>query len=420
MYSYIRKLLKKIGPGFITGAADDDPSGIGTYFTAGAKFGFGHIWTPFFTFPLMTAVQEICARIGMVTGRGLAGVIRENYSKKLLYFCVVLLVAANTINIGADIGAMANAVGLLLPNQPFGFIAGALTLLIICLEVFISYKTYSRILKIFAFSLLAYWLTAFFVKIDWSVVFTNVIKPQWRWDLDYVMILVGVLGTTISPYLFFWQASEEVEEEIIEGKVTLEQRLGATKIEIKEMREDVVLGMLFSNISMFFIIAVAASTLFANGIFEIGTAEQAALALRPLAGDWAYLLFTFGIIGTGLLAIPVLAGAASYAVTEALKLQGSLALKWNRAKGFYGVILTSTIVGLLINFIGINPMKALLYAAVINGIVSVPLLFVIMKISNDSEVMGEYKNGMIANFLGWAATIAMTVAAVFLLISFLF
>lgn len=419
MLTALKKVFKKIGPGFITGAADDDPSGIGTYSAAGSRFGLGQLWTPLFTFPLMTAVQEICARIGMVTGRGLAGVIRKNYSRKLLYFCVALLIIANTINIGADIGAMASAVGLLAKQTSFAFTAGALTFLILALEIFVPYKIYAKFLRVFAFSLFAYWLTALFIKINWSEVMTRTFWPQWQWNFDYILILVGVFGTTISPYLFFWQASEEVEEEIVEGRNSIKKREGATGEEIKDMREDVFIGMLFSNLSMFFIILVAGSTLFANGILDIQTAEQAASALKPLAGQWAYLLFTFGIIGVGLLGIPVLAGSASYAVSEALKLREGLSLKWSQARGFYAIILLSTLVGLLMNFLGINPMQALLYTAVLNAIIAVPLLFVIMKIGNDKKIMGEFKNGKLANFLGWAATIVMTLGALVLFVSFI-
>ncbi|MFA6533732.1 MAG: divalent metal cation transporter [Patescibacteria group bacterium] len=419
MKEAIKKIFRKIGPGFITGAADDDPSGIGTYSAAGSRFGLGQLWTPLFTFPLMAAVQEICARIGLVTGRGLAGVIRKNYSRKLLFFCVTLLVIANTINIGADIGAMASAVGLLTSRASFAFTAGALTFLILALEIFVPYRVYARFLRIFAFSLFAYWLTALFIKINWTEVATRTFWPQWQWNFDYILILVGVFGTTISPYLFFWQASEEVEEEIIEGRWSIKSRQGATLPEIKDMREDVFIGMLFSNITMFFVILVAGSTLFANGVFNIETAEQAASALKPLAGDWAYLLFTLGIIGVGLLAIPVLAGSAAYAVSEALKLREGLGLKWNQAKGFYAIILLATVVGLGMNFLGINPMQALLYTAVLNAIISVPLLFVIMKVGNDGKIMGEFKNGPLANFLGWAATIVMTLGAVVLFISFI-
>jgi len=417
MLKKIKKFLKKLGPGFITGAADDDPSGIGTYSATGARFGFGQLWTPLFTFPLMAAIQEMCARIGMVTGRGLAGVIRNYYSRKLLYFCVALLVVANTINIGVDIGAMAAAVGLLAPNISFGFVAGFMTFAIIALEIFVPYKTYAKFLRVFSLSLLAYWVVAIFIKVNWLSVVNNFFIPHITWSFDYLLILVGVLGTTISPYLFFWQASEEVEEESLKGKTTIASRQGATKPELKNMRQDVFIGMAFSNITMFFIILATGATLFSAGIFNIDTAEQAAMALRPFAGDWAYLLFTLGIIGVGLLGIPVLAGSASYAVTEAMKLRGSLEMKWDKARVFYGVILLSTVIGLLINFIGINPMKALLYSAVLNGIVAVPLLFVIMKIGNDGRVMGKFTNGKLSNILGGIATVVMTAATGILLLS---
>ncbi len=415
----LKQLLKKLGPGFITGASDDDPSGIGTYAAAGAKFGFGQLWTPLFTFPLMTAVQEMCARIGMVTGRGLAGVIRQHYAKWLLYGCVVLLVLANTINIGADIGAMAAAMGLLVGDTPFAFIAGGLTILIIALEVFVPYHVYAKILRVLAFSLLAYWLAGLTLHLDWREVLSHLAIPRWQSDFDYLLILVGVLGTTISPYLFFWQASEEVEEEVDQGRVTIISRQGATRGEIHDMRQDVTIGMLFSNITMFFILLVSGATLFANGITDIQTAEQAAMALAPFAGHNAFLLFTLGIIGTGLLGIPVLAGSASYALSEALKLKGGLELKWTQARGFYAIIVLSTVVGLLLNFLGVNPMKMLIYTAVINGVVAVPLLVVIMGIANNRRIMGEYANGWLANTLGSITVAVMAAAAVVLGISFI-
>lgn len=410
-----KKILKKLGPGFITGAADDDPSGIGTYSAAGARFGFGQLWTPFFTFPLMTAVQEMCARIGLVTGRGLAGVIRHHYRPWLLYSCVALLVTANTINIGADIGAMAAAVRLLAPDARFAFLAGAITLGILGLEVFVPYRQYARVLRVFALSLLAYWATVVILPLDWGTVGRAIFTPTINWRGDYLLIFVGVLGTTISPYLFFWQASEEVEEEIEEGRATIAARRGATHEEIRDMRQDVTIGMLFSNITMFTIILATGATLFQAGITSIDTAEQAAAALRPLAGPWASLLFTLGIVGTGLLGIPVLAGSASYAVSEALKLRGSLALRWTKAKGFYGVIIASTLIGLVFNFIGVNPMKMLLYCAILNGIVAVPLLIVIMQISANRTIMGEYVNGRLSNFLGWLTTTVMAGAALVLI-----
>jgi len=418
MLKRVKKLFSKLGPGFITGASDDDPSGIGTYSAAGAKFGFGQLWTPLFTFPLMTAVQEMCARIGLVTGRGLAGVMRQQYAPWLLYSCTILLVIANTINIGADIGAMAAAVGLLITAAPFAFIAGALTVAIVVLEVFIPYHIYSKILRVFAFSLFAYWITGFIIEIDWSIVAQAIMVPQWQWSSEYIIIFVGVLGTTISPYLFFWQASEEVEEEIAAGHTSLESRRGATKAEIHAMRQDNFIGMLFSNISMFFIILVSGATLHVHGILNIETAEQAAQALAPLAGTNAFLLFTLGIIGVGLLGIPVLAGSASYAVTETLKLRGSLEMKWNRAKVFYLVIALATGIGLLLNFIGINPMKMLLYTAVLNGIVAVPLLAVILHIANNRRVMGEHVNGYWSNILGGIALLLMAGAAIALGLSF--
>ncbi|MBI5621525.1 divalent metal cation transporter [Candidatus Falkowbacteria bacterium] len=418
MAEWVKKILKRLGPGFVTGASDDDPSGIGTYASAGARFGFSSLWTPFFTFPLMAAVQEICARIGMVSGRGLAGVIRQHFSKTLLYTCVSLLVIANTLNIGVDIGAMASALQLLAP-LPFTLFAITVTIVIIILEVAVPYRKYVTVLKFLALFLLAYWATGLFIEQDWWTVAKSVVWPQIHWSADFLFILVAIFGTTITPYLFFWQASEEVEEEELLGRRFIKSRQGASAHEIHEMRWDVFSGMLFSNITMFFIILTAAISLHASGVTNIETAQQAAQALRPLAGDHAYWLFAVGIVGTAMLAIPVLAGSASYGLSEALKFRGSLSLNFKQAHGFYGIIIISTLIGLLINFVGINPIKALVYMAVLNGIIAVPLLFVIMIMSNSQKIMGEFKNGALANTLGWLTTAVMTVSVLVLLWSFI-
>ncbi len=406
--------LKSLGPGLITGASDDDPSGIGTYSQTGAQFGYAQLWMAIFTFPLMTAVQEMCARIALHTGRGLADIIREYYPKAILYISVLLLFIANTINIGADLGAMADS-GQSLLSIPFWIWLVAFTLLIIVLQIFVSYKQYARLLRFLTFSLFAYVLVAFVVSQEWRQVLYSTIIPTIQFNKDYMLNLVAVLGTTISPYLFFWQAAQEVEEEIDSGKTTKDTRKGVSRTELKWMRTDVMSGMLVSNLVMWFIIITTASTLFRSGINDIDSASKAAEALRPIAGRFASVLFAAGIVGTGLLAVPILAGSSAYAIAETLRWREGLYLKLRQAWGFYGVIAFSTILGAAMNFVGINPIKALYYTAVINGLVAPPLLWLIMLIGNNRKIMEDKVNGRMSNILGWFTTIAMTTAAVALL-----
>jgi NRAMP (natural resistance-associated macrophage protein)-like metal ion transporter len=407
----LKDFFKKFGPGIITGASDDDPSGIGTYSSAGSQFGLKTLWLAIFTFPLMAVVQETCARIGMVTGRGLAGVIKRYYSKYILYLCVGLLVVTNTLNIGTDIGAMASSLGLLI-DIPFAALAIGLVIIILALEIFVSYKNYAKILKWTAVALFSYFVTALIVVSDWREVFDYTFLPAIVWNREFLIIVLAILGTTISPYLFFWQSSEEVEEEVMSGKKTVKSRMGATYQQIKDMRLDVWVGMLFSNLAMWFIIVTTGSTLFKNGLFDIQTAEQAASALRPLAGNFASLLFTIGIVGVGLLGVPVLAGSASYALSEALGWKEGLYRKWSQARGFYLVIVFSTLIGLLMNFVGINPMKALIYTAVVNGLVAPVMLWMILLIANDKKIMGDWTNGKWSNIFGGLAFAIMAIAAV--------
>lgn len=416
----IKKLFKILGPGFITGAADDDPSGIGTYAQTGAIFGFSQAWTALFSFPFMSVVQEMCGRIGMVTGMGLARVIKVHYARPVLYGAVLLLVSANTINIGANLGAMASSAQLLV-GIPFVLWLVGLTVLILILEVFISYPVYARILKYLAFSLLAYIVTAFIIKQNWGEVLRSAVIPSFSMSREYLFNIVAILGTTISPYLFFWQADEEVEEEINQGKI---RHMGAgiprvTKGEIHRMRWDTVAGMFFSNIVMFFIIVTTASTLNVSGITSIETAGQAAQILRPLAGDFAFLLFAAGIVGTGLLAIPILAGSASYAVSEAFNWKEGLYRKFTQAHGFYGVITIATLIGLLVNFTPIKPFTMLYYTAILNGIAAPPLMILIMLTANNKKIMGRNTNSLLSNSIGWAITAVMTIAGVALLLSFI-
>ncbi len=412
----LKVYLSALGPGLVTGASDDDPSGIGTYSQTGAQFGYAQLWTALFTFPLMTAIQEICARIALQTGGGLADALRKYYPKPVLYFCVVLLFIANTINLGADLGAMAASAQLLL-GIPFLVWLIAVTLLSVLLEVFVDYKRYARVLRYLTLSLFAYFLVPFVSPQNWGQALRDTVIPTLQFDKDYLLNLVAILGTTISPYLFFWQASQEVEEEIDEGKTTVGSRKGVSKVELKWMRTDVVAGMLLSNVVTWFIIATTASTLFQHGIKNIDSAPQAAEALRPIAGDFAYLLFAVGIIGTGLLAVPILAGSAAYAVAETFKLREGLYLKLRQAPGFYGVIAFSTLLGFAMDLIGINPIQALYYTAVLNGIVAPPLLIMIMLIGNNRAIMKSKINGRVSNTLGWITTIAMSIAAVALLLT---
>ncbi len=414
----IKKLLKILGPGFITGASDDDPSGIATYSQTGAIFGFSQAWTAIFSFPLMAAIQEMCGRIGLVTGHGLAGIIRKHYSKKVLYMAVFLLFIANTINIGADLGAMAASAELIF-HLPFIFWLIFMVVLTLVLEIFVSYKTYAVYLKYLILALFSYVLTAFVIKLDWKQVFISTIFPHAEFSKTYLLNIVAILGTTISPYLFFWQASEEVEEEIAHHKL---RRMGAgqprvTPKDISRLRLDTIIGMFFSNIIMWFIIITVGATLYTSGIKNIQTAQEAALALKPIGGDFAFLLFAVGIIGTGLLAVPILAGSASYAISEAFGWRTGLYQKLKAAHGFYGAIIIAMLVGLLINFIGINPIIALYYTAVINGIIAPPLLIIILLIANNKKVMGEKVNNRLLNILGLLTIGVMSIAVLALLFS---
>ncbi|HKG54063.1 MAG TPA: Nramp family divalent metal transporter [Anaerolineales bacterium] len=413
----LRAYLRILGPGLITGASGDDPSGIGTYSQTGAQFGYTQLWTALFTFPLQAAVQEICARIALQTGRGLAANIRKYYPKPILYFYILILFIANTTSLGADLGAMAASAQLLF-GLPVLLWLAVMTILTAVLEIFIPYKEYAKVLRILTLTLFAYVIGAFFTSQDWGQALRSTIIPTFRFDRRYLFNLVALLGTTITPYLFFWQANQEVEEEIEEGKTTETQRKGVSKTELKWMRTDVISGSFFSNIVFWFIIITTASALNQNGITNIDSAPKAAEALRPLAGDFAYILFSAGIIGTGFLAVPILAGSAAYAVSETFKFREGLSLQLREAPAFYGVIALATVIGGAMNLTGINPISALYYAAVLNGIVAPLLLFMIMLISNNRTIMQNKTNGKLSNILGWIATIAMGLAAVALLISF--
>jgi len=417
------RFLRIMGPGLITGAADDDPSGIATYSQTGAQFGYGQLWTALFMYPFQTAVQEACARIGAVTGKGIVAVVKENYSKKIVFAVVLLVLIANTINIGADIGAMAAATRLLIPIS-FVLITLFFTTFVLLLEIFTSYKTYSRILKWLVLALISYPLTVFIVQEPWGTILKATFMPHFEFTFAFLFIITGVLGTTITPYMFFWQSSEEVEEEKENRIRKLEGKPVLPKGYIPNMRLDNALGMLFSEIGTWAIITVTATVLYKNGVTDIATSADAAKALEPLvrtfpnAGFMAKFIFSVGIIGLGLLAVPVLSGSASYTVSEALNWKEGLNLKFKRAHGFYGVITIATLIGLGINFVGIDPVKALVYAAVLNGVVAVPLIFLIAKIAANEKIMGEHKSGNLSKILVWLTFIGMGAAAIAMFYTF--
>lgn len=412
----IRKWLTLLGPGLTTGAADDDPSGIATYSQTGAQFGYGQLWTALYMFPFMTAVQEACARIGLVTGKGLAAVVKEHYSKPVLYAVVGLVVVANTINIGADIGAMASAAQLILPVR-FVILTLFFTAVMLILEIYTNYLVYSKILKWLALALLSYPITVFIIHQDWATVLKASVIPHIEFNFAFLFIITGVFGTTITPYMFFWQASQEVEEEKINGLIKEGKPQISWKL-VNAMRIDNTSGMIISEITTWCIILVGASVLHQSGVKDISTAADAAKALEPLvhsfpnAGYLSKLIFSIGIIGLGLLAVPVLSGSAAYAVADAYNWNASLNLKLRKAHGFYGVITIATLIGLMINFIGIDPVKALIFTAVLNGVAAVPLLFLIVKIAASDKIMGEYKSGWLSKTLLWATFAFMGAAAV--------
>lgn len=409
---------KILGPGLITGAADDDPSGIATYSQIGASHGFNFIWLSLFSLPLMGVVQEMCARIGLATGIGLAANIRKHYSKKILYLCTALLLFANVFNIGADLGAMAKGTQLLFPSISFTLLVFFFSLFSLFLQIFVSYQRYARYLKYLTLILFAYVVSALSVKMNWGEVLHHTVVPAMHFNKEEIVLLCAALGTTISPYLFFWQSSQEVEEQILRGKKTVDRhRVQPKKKDITNMRIDVWSGMFVSNLVMFFIIAACAATLYANGITNIKTAGEAAVALRPFAGDFAYVLFALGILGTGLLAIPVLAGSASYAISEAFGWKTGLYRKLKQATSFYGVIIVAMILGIILNFIGLDPIKALIYAALLNGIISPFMLFFIVRLSGKESVMGNFKNNKASQIIGWITFVLISLVGIGAIVS---
>ena len=410
------KFLSLLGPGLTTGAADDDPSGIATYSQTGAQFGYGQLWTAFYMLPFMMGVQEACARMGLVTGKGIAAIVKQHYNAKILYAVVGLVVIANVINIGADIGAMAAAANLIIPIH---FVIWTLlfTAFILILEIYTSYKVYSMILKWLALSLLAYPVTVFIVQMPWITVLKATFIPHIEMNFAFFFIITGVLGTTISPYMFFWETSQEVEE--AKEKNWIKNGVPSIrKSNIRSMRVDNNAGMIISEITTWSILVVAGTVLHKSGVTDINNAADAAKALEPLvhsfphAGYLSKLIFSIGIIGLGFLAVPILSGSAAYAVSEAVNWESGLNLKLKKAHGFYGIITIATLIGLIINFVGIDPVKALVYSAVLNGVAAVPLIFLIIKISSNKKIMGEYKSGPLSKIILWITFLAMGSAAI--------
>lgn len=412
----VRQFFAKLGPGVITGAADDDPSGISTYSSTGAALGLTQLWTVFLTFPLMSAVQLMCARLGLVTGEGLGATIRRRYSPLVLWFACSLLVVANVVNIGADLAGMAEALEMVTPVRKWVWLP-ILAISIVLALIFWSYRKLARIFKWLTLSLFAYVFAAFLARPDWPKVLEATFIPKISLDPQYLSTLVAILGTTITPYMFFWQSAQEVEEERAHGRKTLEQRRGATKEELRDAGQDVLVGMGWAGTAMYFIILTTATTLHKPGAPAIETAQQAAEALRPLAGQGAYLLFALGIVATGILAVPVLAGSAAYAIAEAMHWRGSLDSKPKVGGKFYIVLALAVLVGLALDALNISAVKALLYAAIVNGVLAPPLVFIVTRLTCDPKVMGEHANGRLLAWLGYAAALIMSIAAIAMIVT---
>ena len=404
------RFWKILGPGLITGASDDDPSGIATYSQAGAGYGLSTLWTALIAFPLMAAIQEMCARIGMITAQGLAGTLKTHYSKPVLYLMLLFSFPAIIMNIGADIAGMGAVGNLLIPSIHAIFFAIGFTILLLVLIVFLPYQKIASVLKYLCIVLLVYFVVPFLYKQNLLAIIKSTFIPTIKFNKDFISILVAILGTTISPYLFFWQATMEVEDIKLKKK-----HLVVNKRILHEMKQDVDFGMLFSNVTMFFIILTTGTVLFNGGIHKIDTVEQAAQALKPLAGNFAYLLFAMGIIGTGFLAIPVLCGSLSYIVTETFGWEEGLDKKFNQAKVFYIIVAISLVLGLSLNYIGISPIKALIYSAILYGLTAPVLIAIILHISNNKKIMGDNTNKRASNILGYVTLVVMTVAGIILI-----
>ena len=407
----VRRFFANLGPGLITGAADDDPSGISTYSVAGAAFGYSFLWTALLTFPLMAAIQLMCARLGMVSGRGLAAAIRLRYPKWVLWPACLLLIVANVFNIGADLGGMADVMQMVTGIRSY-YWTPFFALLISALLIWTSYNLIARVFKWLTLVLFAYVITAFLARPDWGSVFSGTFMPHVAWTQSYMSVLVGILGTTISPYLFFWQAAEEVEEDRKHGKTTVAQRRGSTNLELRAAREDVFTGMFFSNLVMFFIILTTALTLHRHGILTINTTRDAATALRPLAGNYAYFLYTLGIVGTGLLAIPTLAGSAAYAIAETFDWAFGLDERFENAVSFYSIFILSTVVGAALDFLNVDPIKALLWSAIINGVLAPFVLVALLLVASDPRIMHGQVSSRLTRVVVALTTLLMFGAAI--------
>jgi len=406
----IKKSLSILGPGIITGASDDDPSGIATYSQAGAGFGFATLWTAIITFPLMAAIQEMCARIGVVTQSGLTGTIKKHYPKWIVYVMLAVSFPAITLNIGADIQGMGAVAHMLFPHVPIFAFCLAFTIILMVVIIRYPYEKIAAVLKWLCLVLLLYLAVPYFIKLNWKSVFHHTFVPNIHWDKSYLEILVAILGTTISPYLFFWQATMEAEDIAhAERKIIVNKRF------MVKMETDVYGGMLLSNLVMFFVILTTGAVLYTAHITQINTVEDAAKALEPLAGKFTYYLFAIGIIGTGMLAIPVLAGSLSYILTETLGWKGGLDMKFKKAKGFYITIIVSLILGLCMDLLGISPINALIYTAILYGLTSPVMIVIVMLICNNKNIMGKFTNGKLSNILGFLTLVLMTVSAIALI-----
>jgi NRAMP (natural resistance-associated macrophage protein)-like metal ion transporter len=409
-WNKVVRFWKKLGPGLITGASDDDPSGIATYSQAGAQFGLSTLWTALITFPLMAAVQEMCARIGMVTSKGLTGTLKEHYSRPVLYLMILFSFPAIVMNIGANIAGMGAVGNLLVPSVNAGFFSVGFTVLLMGIFIYLPYRKFASLLKYLCGVLLVYLIVPFLYKQDLIAILKGTLIPDIKFTKEFIGILVAILGTTISPYLFFWQATMVAEDmNSKRKKIIVDKKI------LGDLKQDVDFGMLFSNVIMFFIILTSGTVLYNAGIHRIDSVEQAAMALRPLAGDSAYLLFAVGIIGTGLLAIPVLCGCLSYIVTETFGWEKGLNKKFHQAKAFYTITIISLLLGLMMNYVGISPIQALLWSAILYGITAPVLILIILNIGNNKEVMGEFTNNRKSNILGYTAFVLMSVAALTLI-----
>lgn len=404
-------IWKRLGPGFVTGASDDDPAGIGTYIQAGAQFGYSQLWIALFSFPFMSVIQEMSGRIGLVTGQGLAAVIRNNYSRPILWFVITIQVVTNTVNIGADLSAMAQSAQLLW-HVPYALLLAVTALITTAVIVLVPYRRYAVYLKVLGLALLTYVISAFTVRVDWRQVATATFVPHIDWNKDFILTLIAVFGVTISPYEFFWQSSEEVEELVGKNKLAQEEasRPQTSWLDVWFLRQDTIFGMFFSNAITFFVIITAAATLHAQGHTDVQTAVEAAQVLMPLAGNFTFVLFTIGIVSAGLLAIPVMAGSSAYAVAGACKWLRSLSKPFWQEWRFYGIIVGSCLMGLLVNVLHIPPFRLLYYAAVLNGIISPVLLFLVTQIAGNPKIMRQFTSSRPGSVMGWSLCAFMTLA----------